>query len=375
MKVVIAPDKFKGTFSATDIADAIETGIKNNFPDIETVKIPMADGGEGTIEILAQKTKAQVITLKISDPLFREIESEYLLDFESKTAYIESADSCGLMLLNTEEQNPMKTTSYGVGQMISDAISKKTQKIIIGLGGTSVNDAGIGLAAALGFRFFENNEEIKFPKGENLTKITHFTFPENTSEIRNIKFTVLADVQIPLHGKTGAAHLFAAQKGASPAETEILDSGLKNFDRIVLHQIGENISKIPGSGSGGGLGAGCIVFLNAKICSGAHFVAEKLNLEQYIAESDCVITGEGKIDRQSLFGKTISEIIRLALKHKKKVAAICAIKDLSDADESEFNLSKLKILYEKPYNTIVYKQKTIKLIHEKTAEIINELLI
>jgi glycerate kinase len=229
------------------------------------------------------------------------------------------------------------------------------------------------MAAALGFQFFGNQEKFHFPKGENLNLLTHFLFPENPSKLIQTKFTVLSDVQNPLFGAFGAAYVFAAQKGASESDIEILDAGLRNFSKIVTEITGKDIHEIPGSGAAGGLGAGCLVFLNAEICSGAAFVAESLNLEKDIETCDLIITGEGKLDNQSIAGKTVSEITRLAKKFHKPAICVCGVSDITQVNIKKLCFAAVVVLFVKEVSVDIAKLNSYQILQEKTVEIIRNL--
>ena len=335
MKVLIIPDKFKGSLSAIDVCDAIEKGIHNVGPSILTTKIPLADGGEGSLTVLEDTLKFERIYLKVNDPLFRKIKIFYGL-FKD-TAYIEMASASGLQLLTKDEQNPMWTTSYGTGEIILGAINKGAQKIILFIGGSSTNDAGIGLAVALGYKFYDQQNIELEPIGKNLSKVK-FIDKTEVIDLSNIQIEVLSDVNNTLYGKTGAAFIYAKQKGANKEDIDELDNGLKNIAEIIHSTFNLDISNIPGSGAAGGVGGGSTAFLNAKIKSGTKAILEMLDVESKIEQSDIVITGEGKFDQQTLEGKLVKGIMDICNNNNKPLGIICGVSKLTQAEITNTNV-------------------------------------
>jgi glycerate kinase len=326
MKVLIVPDKFKGSISANDVCDAIEKGIYNVDPSILTTKIPLADGGEGSLTALENSIKFKRIYLEVKDPLFRAIKAFY--GFINNTAYVEMASASGLQLLTKDEQNPMRTTSYGTGEIILDAVKKGVKKIYLFIGGSATNDCGIGIASALGYKFHDEfGNELK-PIGKNLNKIKSI---DNSLAIslESIEVNVLTDVNNLLYGKNGAAYVYAKQKGANEEEIKELDNGLVNIANVIETNFKIDVSKIHGSGAAGGVGAGAAVFCNAKIKSGIDSIMSLLNIENHIKMSDLVITGEGKLDRQTLEGKVVKGVMNLCKKNNKPLGIICGVSTLT----------------------------------------------
>jgi glycerate kinase len=350
MKVLIIPDKFKGSLSAIDVCDAIEKGIHNFDPTILTTKIPLADGGEGSLTVLEDTLKFERIYLEVNDPLFRKIKIFYGLF--NDTAYIEMASASGLQLLTKDEQNPMRTTSYGTGEIILDAINKGAKKIILFIGGSSTNDAGIGLAVALGYKFYDKQNIELEPIGKNLSKVK-FIDKTEVIDLSNIQIEVLSDVNNTLYGKTGAAFIYAKQKGANKEEIDELNNGLNNIAEVINLTFNIDISNIPGSGAAGGVGGGSIVFLNAKIKSGTNAILEMLDVESKIKQSDIVITGEGKFDQQTLEGKLVKGIMDICNKNIKPLGIICGVSTLTQTEIKS--------------NNIVVKQIKTNLISEKDS--------
>lgn len=305
MNILIIPDKFKGSLTSAQVCDAIETGILKHFPTAEITKIPLADGGEGSLEVLEKTISFEKIHLEVKNPLFKTIPTYYgIID---NTAYIEMASASGLQLLIKDERNPMFTSSYGTGEMIADAIKRGATKIYLFVGGSATNDAGIGIASALGYQFRDNRNNILKPIGESLIKISSINF-RNTNSFNNIEFNILTDVNNPLLGKEGAAFSFAEQKGASKKEIAMLDTGLQNISKIIIKTFGIDVSKIPGSGAAGGVGAGMVAFFNANILSGIDSIMDLLNVNYHIQQSDLVVTGEGLLDKLTLKGKLVKGV-------------------------------------------------------------------
>jgi glycerate kinase len=299
--VLIAPDKFKGSLTASEVCEALEKGVKKRRPKTIFTKMPLADGGEGTLEVIQQLHGGTWISVDTFDPLMRPIQADYLYLADQKTAYIEMARASGLALLSLKERNPLKTTTFGTGLLIADALKRGSSHIILTIGGSATNDAGIGMAAALGWKFLDAKGLELVPTGENLAHIASIS----PSDLASCIFTVVTDVENPLAGLTGAAHVFAAQKGASVTVIKQLDKGLN----IVANFFG-SIALEAGAGAAGGLGAGARYFLNAKIVSGSSWVLDKVHFNRALLKADFIITGEGKIDSSTWGGKVVSEVVK-----------------------------------------------------------------
>ncbi len=341
MKVLIAPDKFKGSLSAMEVCNAIEKGIKKVDSTIDTIKHPLADGGEGTLAILQNYFDLKTVTVSVKDPLFRTISAKYMVSKD--TAFIEMANASGLQLLKENEKNCSNTTTYGTGQLILDAIDKNFYNIVLFIGGSATNDGGIGMAAALGYQFLDkNNIEIN-PIGKEIGAIENIKKDNLKFEIETLNVTVICDVKNPLFGKNGAAYVYGPQKGTSKREIENLDLGLQNFNRQVKKHLGKEVGIIPGSGAAGGLGAGAIAFLNAKIQSGIDFVMEETGFDELLKSNiDLIITGEGSLDKQTIEGKVIKGISDRAKQYDIPVSIIAGI--IEDEELIRVNL-KPKSLY------------------------------
>ena len=323
MHILICPDKFRGSLTAQEACDALERGIKKRRPKSTIQKFPLADGGEGTLEVIQQAHGGTWISVDVQDPLFRKIQAEYLWLADQKMAYIEMSRASGLMLLTAKERNPGLTSSIGTGELILAAIEKGAEKIVLTLGGSATNDAGIGMAHALGYRFLDAAGKELTPIGNELGNVTQIVSSPLSEKLKSIEFFVITDVQNPLAGDSGAAHVFAKQKGATIILIKQLDKGLINMGNLLDGLAGYSISAQSGAGAAGGLGAGAVYFLGAKMSLGAEWVLDKLHIDRAIRKADYVITGEGKVDGQSWAGKLVSQVLQRADKQFKQTLIVC----------------------------------------------------
>lgn len=324
MRVIIAPDKFKGSLSALEVCEAIENGIKKYNPNIETIKHPLADGGEGTLDILQNYFVLKTVEVLVKDPLFTEIKASYMVSAD--TAYIETSNASGLQLLKEEEKNCYYTTTFGTGQLILDAIQKGFKNIVLFIGGSATNDGGIGMASALGYHFYNAANESIEPIGKSLLAINKIENDKLLFALNEINFTVVCDVKNPLYGSNGAAYVYGGQKGASLEEIRLLDLGLQNFSKQVLKYLHKEVAEIHGAGAAGGLGAGAVCFLNAKIKSGIDFVMEQTGFDVLLKNHvDLIITGEGSVDKQTIEGKVIKGVSERAAQYKIPFSIISGI--------------------------------------------------
>ncbi|MEL6484336.1 MAG: glycerate kinase [Bacteroidota bacterium] len=329
MKFVLAPDKYKGSLSGEAFCEAAAAGLKRVFPEAEILKKPLADGGDGTLAVMQHYLAAETINTTVRDPLFREINSGYLFSKEKGIAFIEMSEASGYKLLSESERNCMQTTTLGTGDFILDAVEQGATKIILGIGGSATNDAGIGMAHALGFRFLDETGEALSPIGENLSKIKTIDRKQAHPKLKELTVKVACDVKNPLYGEQGAAHIYGPQKGATPEEVLLLDKGLQHFARVVHEEFKLELQQIPGAGAAGGLGAGAIVFLNASLTSGIDLVMELADFDNALQDADWVITGEGQFDEQTLSGKTIAGVLKVAKERNIPVAALCGSVDIN----------------------------------------------
>jgi glycerate kinase len=323
MRILVAPDKFKGSLSAMEVCEAVQEGIFMAHPEAEISLLPLADGGDGTAAILTHQLGGGIIAVSVSDPLFRTVQARYGISADGSTAYIEMAEASGLRLLQEQDHNCYHTTTKGTGELILDAIRRGVKKIILGIGGSATNDAGIGMAVALGYRFLDAKGRSVQPIGKNLHLIHSIDDSKLHFDPNKVEIQVACDVTNPLSGPAGAAWVYGPQKGAKPAELEKLDHGLKIFAEVVEKKYGIQVDQMPGAGAAGGMGAGAVVFLKAKLSRGIDLVMEQTKFESRLKDIDLVITGEGKIDEQTINGKVVSGVCKRAQAYNIPVAAIC----------------------------------------------------
>lgn len=322
MKIVIAPDSFKESLTALHVCEAVEKGIKAHFPDVEISKVPMADGGEGTVQSLVDATGGDIIQARVTGPLGKEVEAFYGILGDGNTAVIEMAAASGLHHVPVDKRNPLITTTRGTGELILKALDHKVKHIIIGIGGSATNDGGTGMAKALGAKLLDaNGAEIK-EGGGSLDQLASIDLTNLDSRLAEVKVEVACDVDNPLTGETGASAVFGPQKGATPDMVKQLDRNLAHYAAIVGKEMGIHIQSIPGAGAAGGLGGGLLAFLSAELKPGVDIVIKATQLESYIKNADLVITGEGRIDGQTIYGKTPIGVAKTAKKHSVPVIAI-----------------------------------------------------
>ncbi|WP_418264328.1 glycerate kinase [Flavobacterium faecale] len=335
MKVLIAPDKFKGSLTAMEVCNAIESGIHKFDASIETIKHPLADGGEGTLDILQNYFTLKTASVVVKDPLFRLTTATY--KYNEDTAFIEMANASGLLLVEENERDCGNSTSFGTGQLILDAVKNGFHKIILFIGGSATNDGGIGMATALGYRFYSKEGEEIHPVGKELIHIESIDSGALSFSLNDVQFTVVCDVKNPLFGRNGAAYVYAAQKGASEDEIAQLDLGLRNFSHQVEQYLGQNIANLPGAGAAGGMGAGAVCFLNARMQSGIDFVMEQTGFDALVKNKiDLIITGEGSVDKQTIEGKVIKGISERANQNQIPFSILAGV--VKDANLIEKNL-------------------------------------
>ena len=323
-KIVVASDSFKGCLSSMQVADAVEHAVFQVCPSCEVVKVDVADGGEGTMDALQRTLGGQKIWLEVSDPLGRPVRASYVILEDGTTAVVEMAAASGLTLLSCKERNPLKTSTFGTGQLIADAIDRGCRKFLIGIGGSATNDAGMGMLQALGYRFTDARGCVLHGCGESLEKVASIDASSASPALMESEFIVACDVEAPLYGPKGAAHIFAPQKGAGAETVERLDNGLQHFSEVVAKSMNviENYAQTPGAGAAGGLGFGLIAFLNARLVSGIDMVLDAIGFDSIIKDADLIITGEGRIDSQTLTGKTPYGVLQRAKRQGIPVVAI-----------------------------------------------------
>ena len=336
-KITVAIDSFKGSLSSHEVACAFERGFRCEFPRAEVCKVSVADGGEGTVEALVQTLGGEEVRIVASDPLMRGVEVRYGIVDGGRTAVMEMSAASGLPLLAPEERNPLKTTTYGTGEMIADALARGCRKFLVGIGGSATNDAGVGMLRALGFRFLDAEGQELVGGGEILDKIATIDDSGALEALHEAEFVVACDVTNPLYGPEGAAYVFAPQKGADAAMVEQLDGGLRNFAEVVKRYNGEDVASLQGAGAAGGLGGGFKALLGARLERGIEMVLGAMRFDDIIAGSDLVVTGEGRLDSQTVMGKTPSGVLRAACKQGIPCIAIGgAIEYCKELAESDF---------------------------------------
>ena len=322
MKFVIAPDSFKESLTALEVATAIETGFKRVFPNAEYVKLPMADGGEGTVQSLVDATQGKLIECEVTAPLGDKVKSFFGLSGDGKTAIIEMAAASGLHLVPPEKRNPSLTTSYGTGELIKQALDLGVENFILGIGGSATNDGGVGMLQALGMQCLDaQGKSIGFG-GAELARIAKIDVQQLDPRLQQVHIEVACDVNNPLCGERGASAIFGPQKGATPDMVKQLDAALSHFAEIAERDCGKQIRDHAGAGAAGGMGGGLLLLPNVQLKAGVQIVLDTLRLADYVKDADVVITGEGRMDAQSIMGKTPIGVARTAKQFNKPVIAI-----------------------------------------------------
>ncbi|MEH7533137.1 glycerate kinase [Bacillus toyonensis] len=303
MKVVIASDSYKESLKAIEVCEAIERGFGAIFPKAEYVKIPIGDGGEGTVDSLVDATGGSVVSLYVTGPLREGVQAFYGISTDKKTAFIEMASASGLQLVPVEKRNPFITTSKGTGELILHALDQGVKHIILGLGGSATNDGGAGMLSALGVRFIDEKGEAIDPSGGTLHSIVTIDFSRMDSRLKEITIEAACDVNNPLVGMRGASFVFGAQKGGDVEMLKRLDENLKHYATILKRYVSLDVSEIPGAGAAGGMGAAVIAVLKGSLRKGIEIVLDHTNFDKHIEDADLIITGEGRIDEQTAYGK------------------------------------------------------------------------
>jgi glycerate kinase len=322
MKIVIAPDSFKESLTALAVANEIEAGFRAFFPDAQYVKLPVADGGEGTVQAMIDASGGRRIELQVTGPLGEPVPAFYGLMGDGATAVIEMAAASGLELVPAARRNPLHTTSYGTGQLILDALDAGARRFVLGVGGSATNDGGAGMLQALGGRLLDAAGADLNAGGGALAALARIDLSGLDVRIKDCVFDIACDVSNPLVGPQGASAIFGPQKGATPAMVEQLDANLRRYAEVIASDLGRQVAEVPGAGAGGGIGAGMMVFLGGRLRPGSEIVMAAAGLDAAVAGADLVITGEGRIDSQTIHGKTPIGVARVAQRHGKPVIAI-----------------------------------------------------
>src|SRR5215212_4180393 len=319
MRILVAPDKFKGCLSAQELAKEIEAGVRETLPGAHITVAPVADGGDGTAEVICAAAGGSWVECRVHDPLGRQIEARYALINDQELAVIEMSEAAGMRRLTDSDIDPLRATTFGVGQLVMDAARRGVAEIVVGLGGSATNDGGFGLARALGYRFFDG-EGMQIRSAVN--KLRTLKIIESPRNLALPPIIAAADVQNKLYGRHGATRVFGAQKGAARPELALLEKCMKRLARIAGRQVRAVNPRTPGAGAAGGLGFGLMAFAGARICRGFDLVSRLIGLEADVADADAVITGEGTLDAQTLDGKAPVAVAELARKHGKPIFAI-----------------------------------------------------
>ncbi|MGH8581361.1 MAG: glycerate kinase [Gammaproteobacteria bacterium] len=324
MKIVIAPDSFKENLTSMQVAEAIERGIKRVVPKARCIKIPMADGGEGTVQSLVDATGGRILRKQVTGPLGHPVKARFGMLGDGQTAVIEMAEASGLPLVPKDRRDPLAATTYGTGELILAALALGARDIIVGIGGSATVDGGTGMAQALGVRFLDaqGNPITECGAGGLLSRIAAIDMSGIDARLRTCKLVIAGDVENPLYGPKGAAAVFGPQKGATPEMVKTLDAGLKQLAALIKRDLKRDISKTTGGGAAGGLGAGLMAFAGADMQRGVDLVVAATGLVKHLRGADLVITGEGRVDFQTAFGKTPSGVAKAAHKRKVPVVAI-----------------------------------------------------
>jgi len=334
MRIVIAPDSFKECLSALEVAEALAFGLRRAVPDVELELVPMADGGEGTVDALVAATGGCTVPLTVTGPMGNPVDAVYGKLGDGKTAVIEMASASGLHLVPPHDRDPRVATTYGTGELLRAAIERGARRIIIGIGGSATNDGGAGMAEALGYRFLDANGNEIPRGGAALASLARIDAANRFSALDDCEILVACDVTNPLCGPNGASHVYGPQKGADTESVELLDAALRHFANVVRDRLGVEIADLPGAGAAGGLGAGLVAFARGSLRPGVDLVADACHLAERIAGADLVITGEGKLDGQSIHGKTPIGVARIAQRAGKPVVAVAGA--LGDGYEAAY---------------------------------------
>ncbi|MFO7256881.1 MAG: glycerate kinase [Bacteroidota bacterium] len=338
MRILLAPDKFRGSMSALEVCESLAAGIRSKIPNAEFISFPLADGGEGMSEILTYHASGHRVKVYARDPLGRRIEAAYGVSSDGATAFIEMAEASGLHRLSQHERDVMKTTSVGTGDLILHAIESGVRKVLLGIGGSATNDGAAGAAYALGYRFYNAEGEPFLPVGGDLVSVARIDSTQVHPALRETEFIALCDVDNPFYGPNGAAFVYGPQKGATPRQVEHLDAGLRQLAVRFLSDLGSDVTDMPGAGGGGGFGGGAVAFFRAVLRPGVDVVFEQTNFKGQLRAADVVITGEGKIDHQTLSGKVVAGVARLAKGYGKLLIGVAGVNELSSPELEDLHL-------------------------------------
>lgn len=366
MKIIIASDSYKGSCSTLEVANSIERGFKKIYKDIDIIKLPIADGGEGTVEALVIGTNGKYERADVVGPLGEITNAKYGIMYEG-IGIIEMAAASGITIIDKDKLNPMISTSYGTGQLIKDAMDKGMKKIYVGLGGSATNDGGVGMAQALGISFTDENGIEIGPGGGELRRIKNIDISNIHSKLKETEIIGITDVQNTLCGIKGASYIFGPQKGATDKMVKELDANLKYLANLTYESLGKDIINIPGSGAAGGLGAGLIAFCNGTIEPGIDKILDIIKFDDYLKDADLVITGEGRIDNQSKYGKGPIGVAKRAKKYNIPVIAIVGSVGEGASDVYSMGIDLIIDIVDKPM-TLENAIKDVETLLENAGE-------
>ena len=356
-KVVLIPDSFKGTLSSSKICSVMEESIKKHYPNCHVVKVPVADGGEGSVDCFLTALGGEKVFVTVKNPYFEDMQTFYGLIDNGSTAVIEMAACAGLPLVD-DRKNPCKTTTYGVGQLILHAAKNGVKKIIVGLGGSSTNDGGCGAAAAVGVKFYNKNGEIFIPTGGTTHEIASIDLSSKDKSLEGIEIITMCDIDNPMFGVNGAAYVFGPQKGADPEMVLYLDEGIKNLSKVIKSDLNYDLSEVPGTGAAGAMGAGMIAFFGSKLQMGIETVLDTVDFSKLIIGTDMIFTGEGKIDRQSLRGKVVIGVARRAKAQGVPVTVIAGGADYDIEEAYSYGVSSIFTINRLPEDFSICRHKS-----------------
>ena len=376
MKIVIAPDSFKDSLTAPEVCETIKKGILHVNPGIVTDNIPIADGGEGTVRVLVAATNGSLQESVVVGPLGEKIKAEWGILGDGSTAVIEMAAASGLPLVPDHKRNPLLTTTFGTGQLMLAALNRGCKHLIVGIGGSATTDFGAGMAQALGVRFKTALNEVitDYMNGQLMGDVADIDMTGLESKLKGTRISVACDVTNPLLGEKGAVYVYSPQKGATPDMCAVLESNMKKISGLAADKL-RDVRETPGAGAAGGLGGGLIAFLNARLLPGVELVLETSQFEQRIKNADLIITGEGKIDKQTGYGKVISGICGSAKKYNVPVIAIVGSLEASYQDLRELGLAACFSICNGPVTLDEAKKNAGELLYKTTCEIINAVFL
>ncbi|MGM0652191.1 MAG: glycerate kinase [Bacillota bacterium] len=370
MKIIIAPDKFKGSMTATEAAQAIARGLNSNFPDIQLKLFPLSDGGEGLVEAMAGATGGNILSTTVSNPLGEIVEASWAQINNGQCAVIEMSAASGLSLLPPVSRNPGVTSTYGTGELIRAALEKGCSEIIIGIGGSATNDGGAGMACALGAKLLDKEGRQLKPGGLELLKLERIDISGLDSRLANTSIKVACDVDNPLTGPHGASYVYGPQKGAGPEMVKQLDRALAHYAEVLKEAAGTDVEMVPGAGAAGGLGAGLIAFLGAELHSGIDLVLDTLNIDQHLDKANLLITGEGRLDKQSLRGKAPVGIARRAKKYGLPVLVLAGAVKIDSEDMHKAGITAAFSITDSPMDLEEALNRGAELLEKKATTLI-----